>query len=152
MNEQEDRVRRASEAILSNESLTADLDDDAADSLLKWALSWVKSIAQSAAGDETESRDAPQLGALPKLIRLINRVASRPPADAQAGAAWLDEVLSQVALLHGDRFTPPGDEQRVAFLADYPTAEPAQRIARLRQLIEDSLAASPSFTQEKTHD
>jgi len=102
MNDVDRRIDRAAESILTNERLTADLDDQPAQSLLDWGLAWAQMIAESTAGlDEAtaSSITKPRLKALRRLMRTVNRWASsRESMDAAADQVLLGKMVEQAAL------------------------------------------------------
>lgn len=72
----EQRAVRAAESILGNETLTNDLDDEAASVLLDWALAWAERVAHSTSRlDDEAAQEAmyPRLKAIRKMMRSINR-------------------------------------------------------------------------------
>jgi len=74
--------RRAVEWLLEDESLTADLIDPAAKSLLSWGISQVREILQETHGVPEER--ATRLMALRDRIRDLARQAGHSPPEAQA--------------------------------------------------------------------
>jgi hypothetical protein len=136
------RVARAAETILENERLTADLDDAAAKVLLEWGVACAERIAQGTAGlDDAEAERvmSPRLRATRRLMRSVNRwIASRWEMDAESSAAVLTQIIDQAAIIYGEEFEPPVQEQRDAFVKQIPALvdRPAQLIADLRALVE----------------
>jgi hypothetical protein len=137
----EQRVRRAAESILENESLTAGLDDEAAQRLLDWGVACAEAIAQETASlndDEAEAAMSPRLRATRRFMRRVRGwVVKRQEMEADASAELLSEIIEQAAIMYQD-FMPPDDHQREVLenewlnLAD----DPAQMIVRLRMFIE----------------
>ena len=80
--------RRAAERLLEDESLTADLTDDAARILLDWGLGQVENLSQ-----EEPSR----LASLRRSMRSINKQAGKalPEAQAERVRALLAEKVEQ---------------------------------------------------------
>ena len=119
MDELTQRVNRAAEGILENESLTADLDDAPAQALLDWGVACARMIAESTAGlgeVEAEKAMSPRLRATRRLMRLVSKwVAGRH----QSGL--LIEVLEQAAIIYGK---------------DFLSDDPLLMIASLRRLCE----------------
>lgn len=121
------RVERVAERILGNERLTADLDDQAAQVLLDWALARAQAIAGSAAGPDEDTVQAamePRLVALERMARLVSRWAASGRDDLLAS------IVDQVALVY-DR--PPQAPQ----VAAASTGSPVERIRLLRAAIEE---------------
>jgi len=136
MRELERRIQSAVESILGNESLTADLDDPAAQALLDWGITCAKRIAGRTAGLNDERAEEviyPGMRATRRLMRLVQRWASD---QAGMDTALLDQILEQAAIIYPD-FTPPSTHRRVMFLYQIPDA-PLQRIAQIRELVEGS--------------
>ena len=135
MEELKRREQRAVERILENESLTADLDDDAAKVLIDWGVACAKQIARGtsglfdAQGDETMDF---RLRDLRRLMRAVNRWApTRQPLDAQQLSKLLGYAESIYAGLE-----PPDGAQQQAFLGQSLAASTPEAIARLRTFIE----------------
>lgn len=78
-----DILQSAAERLLEDESLTADLIDDAAKLLLEWGLKMAKMTVQQAEGlslEETEAR----LAELRRTLKRINHVMGQVEPEAQA--------------------------------------------------------------------
>jgi hypothetical protein len=148
MDELAQRASRAAESILENESLTADLDDAAANVLLDWGVACAKTIAQSTAGlDSAQAEEAmvPRLRAIRQLMRSVNNwIANRQGMDAEANATSLNKIIEQATLTYGESFRPPDQDRRDAFLKQLleSTGTPQQLIADLRGLLESPSATS----------
>ena len=135
MEDLERRTQRAVERILGNESLTADLDDDAAKVLLDWGVACAKQIARSPAGffgaQGNETMDL-RLRDLRRLMRAVNRWASR---QQQMDAEQLAKLLAYAETIYAG-FGPPDSARQQAFLGQSLAASPPEAIARLRAFIE----------------
>jgi hypothetical protein len=152
MNDLAQRMRHAAQGILENERLTADLDDTAAEVLLDWGIACAELVARSTVGlDDSQAEEAmyPRLRATRRLMRLVNRwIASRLEIDAEADAALLTKIFDQAAIIYGEAFSPPQENQRAAFeeqsleLGDYPP----QLITSLRTWIEGLDEDSEAYT------
>jgi hypothetical protein len=125
------RMQRAAERILENESLTADLDDEAAQVLLDWGVRCAEQIARDTvglSGDSVEEAMYPRLRALRRLMRSVNRWAVKcQPMDEETLAKMLDHA----AIVYRS-YVPPDSIPQEAFL----TSSTPQAIARLRAFIE----------------
>jgi hypothetical protein len=139
-----ERAKRAAESILENESLTADLDDQAAKVLLDWGTTCARTIATSTSGlsaaQAQEAMDL-RLRAVRQFMRSINGwAAEQQGMDAEGHAARLVKVLEQAAIAYGTGFVHPAQEQRDTFLAQQveQASTPQQWIAELRALIEQA--------------
>ena len=120
MNDVDRRIERAAEGILTNERLTADLDDEPAQVLLDWGLAWAQMIAESTAGlDDAAAMSItkPRLKAVRRLMRTVNRWASsRQSMDAAADRVLLGKVYDQ-ALLAATASGSHDEQTRERFLA-----------------------------------
>jgi hypothetical protein len=139
-----ERIKQATESILENESLTADLDDAAAKELLAWGLACAQKVAQDTAGLEAftaESSLADRLQATRRLMRAVsNWGVGRQDMDAASASDALSKVMEQATVIYGQGVTPPPQAQYTAFLAGQAeqSSDPSQMIKNLRQLIEAS--------------
>jgi hypothetical protein len=131
------RMQRAAERILGNESLTADLDDEAAQVLLDWGVRCAEQIARDTvglSGDSVEEAMYPRLRALRRLMRAVNRWAvERQPMDEET----LVEMLDHAAIVYRS-YVPPDGVPQEAFLA----SSTPQAIARLRAFVEGQSTGS----------
>jgi hypothetical protein len=134
----------AAQSILENESLTADLDDTAANALLEWGVANARMIARNmmtlfddpAADSTTEER----LRALRGMMRSVNQYTAGTETDESA----LEKILQQAATVYGDTFATPSAEARATFLRNQTTLihNPAQMITNLRRFIEEQIVSS----------
>ena len=142
-----DRAQRTAQTLLDNESLTADLDDAAAQALIDWGVASVEAIARDTAGlDDADAEQAmePRLRAVRRLMRRVNRwVAGREAMSGGEAAAHLEEIVAQAAVIYAGTLAPPSRDERIRFLVRGHADEPPQMIRNLRTLIEDS-AAEPA--------
>lgn len=135
----EERIKLAVQSLLENESLTADLDDEAAQTLLDWGISCVRRIALDTAdlnGEEAEALMAPRLRAVRRLMRCINTWLSAPSPEARVGV--LSSIPAQLAVIYGTE-TVPLDEHRLKALASLSPGcgyTGSKLIAHLRKLVE----------------
>ena len=101
----ENRVTRAVESILENETLTADLEDQAARVLLDWGVGWAKTIALGTAGlDDMVAGDAmsQRLRAVRRLMRAINKwIGTQQGDDVERSTSLISRILEQSAILYG---------------------------------------------------
>jgi hypothetical protein len=132
----------AAQSILDNESLTADLDDEAADTLLEWGVANARTIARSISGliegGTTEETLSERLRALRQMMRSVNNYVAGQQLDGQ-GQQLLDKILEQAAVVYGKHFTPPSAAQRTEFITTqrHFLHNPAQLVANLRRFIEN---------------
>jgi len=80
--------RRAVERILEDESLTADLTDDAARTLLDWGVARAKGLWQEKA----------KLADLRRAMKRINREAGKAAPEAQT--EWVRVLLTEIKTEH----------------------------------------------------
>jgi len=136
------RERQVAESILENESLTADLDDEAAKQLIDWGIAGAKTVAQSTAGlsdEQAEEVISERMRATRHLMRSVNKLVSkRGEIDAEESAQLLSKISEQAAVIYGQDSLPTEDERRQAFLkrSAEPAQDPARMIADLRGLFE----------------
>ena len=141
------RIKRTAESILENERLTADLDDEAAKVLLNWGVARAERVAGSTDGlgdREAEEVISPRLRATRRLMRRVNRwVANQADMAADEGGELLDQIIEQAAVIYGDGFIPPDDDQRAAFLTRQQelSDNPPQLIAELLDFLENPTSA-----------
>lgn len=142
MDELADRIRRAIESLMENESLTSSLDDAAAEGLLAWGMDCAQRIVSSTAGlDDPEAEEVmyPRMRALRRLMRQVNKWAARQHGLDKAGEAFsLEQVIEQAAIIYGPDFVAPELNLRRSFLMRLAfSPQPMQMIADLRTLIEN---------------
>jgi hypothetical protein len=112
------RMQRAAERLLENESLTADLDDEAARLLLAWGVAWTQMIVEATAGVDEAAAQAlnrSRLKATRRMMRTVNRWAgSRASMDAAADRVLLGKIYDWAIAAAG---ASADDEARQRFLA-----------------------------------
>ena len=136
-----DYTQRAVESILENETLTADLDDQAADLLLDWAMSLAKEAAQGVAGineASAEEQFGNRMRNVRQFIRQVNRWAANPAAATSGeGQSALNKVLELAAPVYGEGLPLAGSGQVGAFSQGAEQmGQAGDRITSLRQLLE----------------
>lgn len=140
------RTQHAAERVLENESLTSNLDDDAARVLLDWGVRCAEQIARDTFGlsDElAEEAMYPRMRALRRLLRAVNRWAPmRQPMDVET----LNKLLAQAAIVYKG-YTLPGSMRQAIFLRQGLTDSTTESIAQLRAFIEPR-DAGPQQTRE----
>lgn len=154
MDELAGRVKRVVGSILENESLTAGLDDPAAEVLLDWGIACAERIAVSTAGldeDQAEEVMAPRLYATRRLMRQAARwVVNRVEMDSEAGAGFLSGIIEQAAVIYQD-FALPEEDRRGEFLRRWSGLDddPRRMISELRALIEGASSSTTTNTGGK---
>ncbi len=135
-----ERVRRAVESIVENETLTDNLDDKAAQVLLDWGVACAEMIAQSTVGLDDERAEAEiyqRMRALRRMLRAVNRwIPRRLDMSDEEKLAALEEVIGLASQVYGPSFTFPDGGKRLLFLAGDAVAAPSRAIQGLRQLLE----------------
>jgi hypothetical protein len=138
------RLKRAAESILENESLAADLKDEAATVLLDWGVACAKEITYGTAGilDETRAEEAmyPRMRALRRMLRAINNWAAKASlTNREYGAEILTEIIEHASGVYGEAYIPPSESSRKQLLYRQNSIlyAPASFIARLRLMIEN---------------
>lgn len=138
------RVARAVDGLLENESLTADLDDAAAQELLNWGIAWVEQVVGSTAALSDEQAEVTvhsQLRAVRRLMRGVNKwVSRRGELDADRNVRMLAKIIEQVAIIRGVDFEPPNIEQQRSLDSLYQRFQddPRGMVAELRGLVDES--------------
>jgi len=111
MSDLEKRFRRVMSSTLSNESLAASLEDEAASELLLWAEQFAKRVVDETEGLDDESAEkqmAPHLKAMRLFLRSIGRwVGEANSLDIESKLALWDRAGEHVKLLFGETFIMP---------------------------------------------
>ncbi len=134
------RINQAVESLLDDETLTSELDDAAADTLIEWGSAIAEAIALQTSGmDEraAETFTLPRLRNIRLLMRQVNHWIGdlQGEIDAPDRASALEEILALAALIDPN-FQPPSPEQQHAFLQEPFPADPSEWILKLRALVE----------------
>ena len=126
-----DTLENAIQSLLENESLTADLDDGAANILLDWGMARTRLAYRLAVDqDDIEGYLSVQMRATRKLMRAVNRwITTRADQDLAGNTASLTEVLTHAGV-------STGPDQQAAFLITHLSDSPAEFISQLRNFCE----------------
>jgi hypothetical protein len=136
------RKERAAERLMENENLTGDLDDEAADPLINWGVSWAKQAAQTTAGlDDAQAEQvmADRMQTVQQMMRSVSRWAlAEEAADATSTQALITKVAEQAAVIQGQDFSPPDSNQQQALMRELPemAQDPARKIRSLQGLFD----------------
>lgn len=133
-----DYTQRAVESILENEALTADLDDQAANLLLDWAMSLAKQAAQGVAGmDEASAEEQfnARMRNVRQFIRQVNRWAASPSSTEAEPALGKALELAIPLFAQGPAAPNLSRMQGLGSESGQPS-QPAERISSLRRLLE----------------
>ena len=149
------RFDKVAEGILEYESLTADLDDEAAQLLLDWGLASAKMIVDGTAGieDDEEADEVmyARLRANRGLMLSVNKwAAKREGMNKQASLKEFSKVSNYAATVYGQDFTPPDENQWQSFISSYQADNDVQMILNLRRLFEKF--SPPSLEDEGVED
>jgi hypothetical protein len=147
MAEANERVRQAIESLLENESLTDNLDDEAAQTLLDWGITYTRLILGSPLGEAVEEALEEKLRAVRRLLRVVNgrfdpakreQLAANPQATVATNVQWLEQIVEQVAIIVGADFVKPDVEQLTGFAREalVQAGTPQAMIRALRQWID----------------
>ncbi len=132
------RAARAAESILGNETLTSDLDDEAASLLIEWGLAWSERVAHSTSHlDDESARESmySQLKAIRKLMRLINRWGANLEAwDDPQKEKTFAKILELRTVIDGEGFPQPTQE-KTPYLPELHFENPTQLVKQLRLLL-----------------
>ncbi|MBE2223185.1 MAG: hypothetical protein IAF02_16705 [Anaerolineae bacterium] len=132
----EKRRNQAASSILENERLTADLDDDAADSLLQWGLALTEKVVQDSQNlDDVAAEEAmyAPMKAVRKLMQAVNKWLN------SGDATYLDVVLNQAQIIYGE----------TAVLPPVASLTTIQTVPVLRQAIETPSPPSSGKDHDK---
>jgi hypothetical protein len=100
------RVSLAAESLLEDEALRGDLEDDAAEMLLNWALAKSEVIAKNTAGLDEEAADEtmyPRMKGLRRISRDLNRWISGRGEPGEL----MEKILEQAKVVYGETFVEP---------------------------------------------
>lgn len=138
--ELERRQQRAAESILDNESLTADMEDDAAQLLIDWALSCAEQIIFSTKGlSDQEAEDAtyPRLRSMRRMMRFVNRwIRQRHDLMPGEREKLLEQIVQQARTIYGPNYVPPRPERQRALATMAFGDEPTEIVQNLRAFVE----------------
>jgi hypothetical protein len=143
------RETAAAQSILENESLTADLDDAAANALLEWGVANARMVARSvgvttlfddSGSGGSDIAMSERLRAVGRMMRAVNAyVSGTGGAGGGDRDSALKDILEQAAVVYGRTFAALSAEQRAAFINAQATLlhNPVQLINNLRRFIEE---------------
>ncbi|MCX7683259.1 MAG: hypothetical protein N2508_15050 [Anaerolineae bacterium] len=135
----EERIKLAVQSLLENESLTGDLDDEAAQTLLDWGIACVRRIVLDTGGLDDEEAAAvmsPRLRATRRLMRRVNAWLATPSPDDRT--AILFDIAAQAAIIYGTGANRVDEHRLQAMASLQPGGIYTRRelIARLRGLFD----------------
>jgi hypothetical protein len=131
----ESRVSKVAESFLENEALTSNLDDEAADLFLNWAIAKGEMIARSTIElDDILAEEAmyPRLKALRRIARYIGQcvIGSGDPGEL------VDKIIEQARLLYGEEFVEPDPVEKEKFVQFSTDMEQVMVVLGVKNLIE----------------
>lgn len=139
------RERAAAESILSNESLTDNLDDKTAQALLDWGLALSKMIVGQTSGlDDQTAEEAmyPALKGVRRLMKSLNRwLPDFSVTEAEANQKIFDKIVADIQVIYGQTFTVPSLEEWHQFLTEQQNVTSDQFVVALRVFIETFVEA-----------
>lgn len=124
------RMKSVSESILSNETFTAEFEDEAADVLLNWALERGKEIVEAAVEMEDEAAEAAMYPRL-KALRRIARYAGKLRGSTDDPAVLVAKIIDKAHDLYGPGFTAPNEEAQTAFAVQAQDTSPVDLVKGL---------------------
>ena len=134
----DERVQRRADQIAAqlyeDSSITADMDDEAAEIFLGWAERVGAKIAEATGELDDEAAEETAYTQL-KALRRLGRAAGRL-AGGNDPAARLAEVIEKAAVLFGEGYHPPAVETLGAFLAGLKDWGQTEIVQALLSLIE----------------
>ncbi len=140
----EERKQHAVEQLLTDPSLTDNLDDSEANRLMEWADGLASMLAMHTVemGDEeAEEYLGPRMADLRKMLRGINKLGGNlPDADEDEVAEQLDTLFAQAAEMPGLRCNQPDDVR--AYAKKLQDAQPDEAVGSL-------LATLSGFPEEE---
>jgi hypothetical protein len=124
----EDRLKRAAEMILGDESLTDEMEDAPASRLLDWAVSAAHKLAEQTADmDEAQAQAFLDERAqdLRKVVRRVNKVMGARAGGGDEISETLQKVMDAAAQVPGLSPQPPADLSSAAQQVQSQSAEEA---------------------------
>lgn len=136
------RINQAVESLLDDETLTSELDDVAADTLIEWGSALAKQIILQTSGMDERAAETfilPRLGNARRLMRQVNHWISNleEKINSPDTASALEEILYLAGLIYPN-FQPPSREKQQAFLRESFSNNHSELIIKLRSLVEGS--------------
>lgn len=129
MNTLEERLKRVLGTMAGNETLAESLEESAANELLSWGQSTVKTIVDETEGlndDAADEHMAPRLRALRLLTRAVGRwIGEANTLDTESRLALWNRVGEQARIIFGESFVLPSMEE---VLVQLPTDANAQQV------------------------
>jgi len=141
----EERVQRAAEQLLGDESLTGEMDDLGAQTLLDWGIGLSRQLCQQTDGmDDTQAEEylSDTLSNLRRVIRRVNKLIDQlPHAEAEMIAGRLAGIFESAASVPGLVAASPIDLGTLSGnLAQLP---PADALAQLLSLLKPEVIDGP---------
>ncbi len=132
-----DRIRRAVEGVMGNESLGEGLETESAQSLLDWGIALAQGIAAETGDLDDESAEAvmaPRMKAVRKLMRSVGQWVGGQESLSEADRDFYwGKIVESAAVLYGGQFSPEALDQAKHLPGP---VTPSELIARIRELIE----------------
>jgi hypothetical protein len=140
MDEIEQMIRNAEEALLGNERLTSDLDDTAANVLLDWGITMVKkAIFETAAQGPPDLMEAvdSRLSGNRKMLQQASQLAtSRTAVGLERQLNVYEKLVRYAAAAYGEDIPLPEPDQAQMFLQRSFELPAEDFIVALREFLE----------------
>jgi hypothetical protein len=134
----EERARQAAEQLLGDESLTGEMQDAEAQTLLDWAISFSRRLSEHTLEMDDARAEEYLSAALPNLRRVIRRtnklVGSLPQADIEMMMSSLAGIFESAAQVPELTAAPPGDLATLA--SSLAQLSPADALAQILSLLD----------------
>lgn len=134
----EERAQQAAEQLLGDESLTDEMQDAEAQTLLDWGVSFSRRLTEHTLEMDDIQAEEYMSAALPNLRRVIRRtnklVGSLPQTDIEMIMSRLAAIFESAAQVPELAATPPGDLTTLA--SDLGQLSPADALAQILSLLD----------------
>jgi hypothetical protein len=134
----EERAQQAAEQLLGDESLTDEMQDAEAQTLLDWGIAFSQRLSENTLEMDDAIAEEYLSAALPNLRRVIRRtnklVGSLPQADTEMIAGSLAAIFESAAQVPELAATPPGDLSTLA--GSLAQLSPADALAQILSLLD----------------
>jgi hypothetical protein len=134
----EERAQQAAEQLLGDESLTDEMQDAEAQTLLDWGIAFSQRLSENTLEMDDAIAEEYLSAALPNLRRVIRRtnklIGSLPQADAGVLASSLAGIFESAAQVPELAAALPGDPTTLA--GNLAQLSPADALARILSLLD----------------
>jgi hypothetical protein len=134
------RERSLIDGILTNESLTADLDDEAAQEMIDWSIAMAREAVQQTAGLEerqAEKAVSERMYAQRKLMRSVKRlILEKDRLDEKTRGELIEQVRSQTRVFYGGATRAEAGADELMTIVREPAGRPGQAVSRIRRALD----------------